>query len=165
MRNFNGLCYVLNHSPNAIACVYGSESYSDIKGRVMFYQLRDYVIVRAEVSGLPKCDKPCESPIFAFHIHSGEECTGDKTDSFKNAGTHYNPNNCKHPYHAGDMPPLMGTDGKAFSMFMTDRFTVNEVIGRTVIIHLHPDDFAAQPSGNSGEKIACGVINPNCNRR
>ena len=74
----------------------GCESYSDIKGRVMFYQLRDYVIVRAEVSGLPKCDKPCESPIFAFHIHSGEECTGDKTDSFKNAGTHYNPNNCKH---------------------------------------------------------------------
>lgn len=63
------------------------------------------------------------------------------------------------------MPPLMGTDGKAFSMFMTDRFTVNEVIGRTVIIHLHPDDFAAQPSGNSGEIIACGVIKHNCNRR
>lgn len=63
------------------------------------------------------------------------------------------------------MLPLMGTDGKAFSMFMTDRFTVNEVIGKTVIIHLHPDDFAAQPSGNSGDKIACGVINPNCNRR
>lgn len=50
-------------------------------------------------------------------------------------------------------------------MFMTDRFTVNEVIGKTVIIHLHPDDFATQPSGNSGEKIACGVIKHNCNRR
>ena len=165
MKNFNPLCYVVNHSPSAVACVFGSENYSDIKGKILFYQLRNCVIVRVEVIGLPKCNNVCESPIFAFHIHKGDECTGDKSDSFKNSGTHYNPNDCKHPYHAGDMPPLMGTKGKAFSVFMTDRFTVKEIIGKTVIIHLCPDDFVTQPSGNSGEKIACGVIKHNCNKR
>lgn len=44
-------------------------------------------------------------------------------------------------------------------MFLTDRFKVDDVIGRTVIIHDKPDDFTTQPSGNSGEKIACGIIN------
>lgn len=165
MKNFNNLCYMLNNSPNAVSCIYGSQDYSDIKGKVLFYQLRSYVIVRAEVNGLPTCDKLCEKPIFAFHIHNGDECTGDSTDNFKNAGTHYNPNECKHPYHAGDLPPLLGTNGKAFSIFMTDRFTVKEVIGKTVIIHLCPDDFSTQPSGNAGEKIACGVIKHNCNKR
>ena len=42
--------------------------------------------------------------------------------------------------------------------FLTDRFTLKEIIGRTVVIHSMPDDFTSQPSGNSGEKIACGVI-------
>lgn len=41
---------------------------------------------------------------------------------------------------------------------MTDRFTIDETIGKTVIIHAKPDDFVTQPSGNAGEKIACGVI-------
>ena len=72
--------------------------------------------------------------------------------------THYNPNQCAHPYHAGDLPPLFGSNGYAFEAFLTDRFTVSEVIGRTVIIHSKPDDFSTQPSGNSGEKIACGEI-------
>lgn len=49
-------------------------------------------------------------------------------------------------------------DSKAFSAFLTDRFTVKEILNRTVVIHSRPDDFTTQPSGNSGEKIACGVI-------
>ena len=72
--------------------------------------------------------------------------------------THYNPKDCPHPYHAGDMPPLFGNNGEAFMAFMTDRFTVEEIIGKTVIIHSNPDDFTTQPGGNSGEKIACGKI-------
>ena len=43
-------------------------------------------------------------------------------------------------------------------MTMTDRFFVDEIIGKTIIIHAHLDDFTTQPSGNSGEKIACGEI-------
>ena len=78
---------------------------------------------------------------------------------FTNFGMkHYNPHGCDHPYHAGDLPPLFETSGLALSAFLTDRFTVDEVIGRTVIIHDQPDDFTTQPSGNSGTKIACGVI-------
>jgi len=71
---------------------------------------------------------------------------------------HYNPDNLPHPYHSGDMPPLFGNDGTAFSVFLTNRFKIDEIIGRTVVIHAQPDDFTSQPSGNSGEKIACGII-------
>ena len=86
------------------------------------------------------------------------ECSGSQEDPFANAGMHYNPDNCQHPYHAGAMPPLFGVDGAALLLFLTNRFSVQEIIGRTVIIHARPDDFMTQPSGNSGEKIACGVI-------
>lgn len=43
-------------------------------------------------------------------------------------------------------------------MFFTNRFSIEEIIGRTVVIHDMTDDFKTQPSGNSGKKIACGVI-------
>ena len=42
--------------------------------------------------------------------------------------------------------------------FITDRFRLRDVIGRSVIIHENPDDYRTQPSGNSGRRIACGVI-------
>lgn len=79
-------------------------------------------------------------------------------DPFANAMAHYDPEGCPHPYHAGDMPPLFGNNGFAFSAFITDRFSIREIIDKTVIIHSAPDDFMTQPSGNSGAKIACGVI-------
>ena len=79
-------------------------------------------------------------------------------DPFPNSGAHYNPKECPHPFHAGDMPPLFGADGYAFLTFVTSRFTVKEIVGKTVIIHSSPDDFTTQPSGNAGEKIACGLI-------
>ena len=75
-----------------------------------------------------------------------------------NAGTHFNPNNCKHPHHVGDLEPLFENKGYAYYSFITNRFTINEIIGRSVIIHDNPDDFTTQPSGNSGNKIACGMI-------
>ena len=52
----------------------------------------------------------------------------------------------------------MGDYGKAYMKVLTGRFCVEEVIGRTVILHIDPDDFHTQPSGNAGRKIACGVI-------
>jgi len=72
--------------------------------------------------------------------------------------THYNPDTCPHPHHAGDLPPLFRADGYAFAMFLTDRFSVQELIGKTMILHSGPDDFTTRPAGNSRTKIACGTI-------
>lgn len=149
---------LLRQRPQAWARVRGSDQYPEIQGNVRFHQTAHGVLVSAEIAGLPKPGGTCDRPIFAFHIHEGDSCTGNREDPFANVRMHYNPYNCPHPYHAGDMPPLFGVNGYAFSAFLTDRFTVREIIGRTVIIHSKPDDFTTQPSGNSGVKIACGVI-------
>ena len=152
---------LINETPAAIAQVNGSPDYPDINGVVQFYESNTGVIVAARVTGLPKGDCECLKPIFAIHIHSGDSCSGNETDYFADAMSHYNPNDCPHPYHAGDMPPLFGCDGFAFLAFLTDRFNITDIIGKTVIIHLNPDDFTTQPAGDSGAKIACGVIQSN----
>ena len=149
---------ILKRPPEAQAVVKGSNDYPDIKGIVFFYQLGCGVLVMAEVRGLPHGGDKCPADIFAFHIHEGNSCTGTAEDPFAGAGGHYNPNGCPHPAHAGDLPPLFGNDGYAFMAVFTDRFSVADVTGRTVIIHKSPDDFTTQPSGNSGKKIACGKI-------
>ena len=56
------------------------------------------------------------------------------------------------------MPPLLANNGYALQAFLTNKYCVDEIIGRTVIIHAKPDDFTSQPSGNAGEMIACGEI-------
>ncbi len=155
------LLAVLRDPPRATAVIHGSGSYPNIAGAVWLYQTNRGVIVRAEISGLPKADGPCHERVFGFHIHAGADCGGNMEDPFADAMSHYNPGGCEHPYHAGDLPPLFGNDGLAISLFLTDRFTVDEVIGKTVILHDHPDDFTTQPSGNSGTKIACGVFRRN----
>ncbi|MBQ9112502.1 MAG: superoxide dismutase family protein [Clostridia bacterium] len=149
---------ILRRRPTAQASVRGSDRYPEIYGTVEFYETPFGVMVAAQISGLPSPVGDCYSPVFGFHIHGGGSCTGNADDPFANAGMHYDPRRCPHPYHAGDLPPLFGADGYAFSMFLTDRFTVDEIIGKTVIIHSRPDDFTTQPSGNSGVKMACGRI-------
>ena len=149
---------VLNSRAQAEAAIAGSKSYPDISGTVRFYQTSGGVIVFTEINGLPHDGLPCHERIFGFHIHKGIDCGGSMDDPFSDTMSHYDPNGCEHPYHAGDLPPLFGNGGFALCAFLTNRFAVNEVIGRTVIIHDRPDDFTTQPSGNSGTKIACGVI-------
>lgn len=144
--------------PQAATEISGSEDYPGITGNIYFYQTRNGVIVGCEVSGLPISNEKCKSPVFGFHIHEGTECSGNENDPFASVMSHYNPKDCPHPYHAGDLPPLFGAKGYAFSVFLTDRFTVDEIIGKTIIIHSALDDFTTQPSGNSGTKIACGII-------
>lgn len=149
---------VLRSRAQAVAVVKGGADYPDITGTVLFYQTEYGVIVFAEVGGLPVVQSLCRGGIFGFHIHAGTDCGGTMEDAFADAMQHFDLNGCKHPYHAGDLPPLFGNDGLAVSAFLTNRFRVEEVLGRTVIIHSQPDDFTTQPSGNSGVKIACGVI-------
>ncbi|MBQ1982744.1 MAG: superoxide dismutase family protein [Clostridia bacterium] len=152
------LCSLLQGLPVAVAVMSGRAENSEIYGTVKFYQAIGGVLIVADILGLPTSPEACKSPIFAFHIHGGSSCSGNGEDPFANAGGHYNPNDCLHPYHAGDMPPLFGANGRAFLAFLTHRFSLNEILGKTVIIHDGVDDFSTQPSGNAGKKIACGVI-------
>ena len=138
--------------PLAAAYIRGNKN--AVTGVTSFYKTKMGVMAVTEVSGLGAFG----NDILACHIHSGGSCTGTDADPFADSGTHYNPKNMPHPYHAGDMPPLFCANGYAFCAFLTDRFTIDEIIGKTVIIHSKPDDFTTQPSGNAGNKIACGVI-------
>jgi len=122
-----------------------------LTGTVKFYQQPGGVVVVAYISGLPRNG----SGIYGFHIHEGAACSG--TD-FAASGGHYNPGGVPHPRHAGDLPPLLSCGGRAYMAVLTDRFSVRDVLGRTVVIHSREDDFRTQPSGDPGEKIACGVI-------
>lgn len=89
---------------------------------------------------------------------NGTSCTGTSDDEFLDAKSHYNPNNCSHPYHAGDLPPLIECNGYAYMSVLLNKFELNDIVGKVIIIHEKPDDFTSQPSGNSGKKIACGKI-------
>lgn len=144
--------------PDAKAIIKGSNAYPQLRGNMQLHQMENGVLVTALVSGLPLGESSCPINVYGFHIHEGKACTGNENDPFADAGGHFNPGNCPHPAHAGDMPPLFGNNGVAYLSFFTDRFTVSQVIGRTVIVHSHPDNFTSQPSGDSGSKIACGLI-------
>ena len=146
----NEFKFLTNLNPVAFAKISGGLDYPDINGIVQFYQLQEGIVVLADIEGLPKTD----TNIFAFHVHEGEDCK----NNFQNSGGHFNPTNQPHPNHAGDMPPLFSNNGNAWIAFFTQRFNINEILGKTIIIHNQPDDFTSQPSGNSGTKIACGKI-------
>ncbi len=142
---------------SATAHIHGGNNYPNLNGTAWFKQTDAGVLVTVRVTGLPP-NTMCNGGIFAFHIHDGGSCTGTAQDEFGNAGSHYNPQGCPHPCHAGDLPPLFGNNGFAYMSVLTNRFTVSEIIGKVVIIHGGKDDFSTQPSGNAGTKIACGKI-------
>lgn len=148
----------LNGLAEAYAEIKGSEKHSEISGIVYFYDVYGGTIVMAEIYGLPDVEDQETGKFFAFHIHEGADCGSDGSDAFSDAGMHYNPEHKAHPEHAGDLPPLLSTHGVAWSAVYTGRFYPEDLIGKTVIIHSQPDDFKSQPSGDSGEKIACGEI-------
>ena len=151
---------VLTRLPIAVAVMQGSSFYPSIQGTVKFYQTTHGILIATELIGLPEAENRCNGRFFGFHIHSGERCVGSAEDSFAVAGTHYNPSGCLHPDHAGDLPPILGAGGIGYSVVLTDRFTVGEIVGRTVILHERADDFTGQPSGSAGKRIACGEIRP-----
>lgn len=138
--------------PDAVARIYGGMEALQLSGCVAFYQEKGRVLVVARISGLPT---ESGTGFFGFHIHQGEECSGA---DFSATGSHYSPAEQPHPKHAGDLPPLLRCQGNGYLSFKTDRFSVKDIIGRTVVIHSDPDDFRSQPAGNSGRKIGCGVI-------
>lgn len=139
-------------SPDAVARIRGGMEVPQLSGCVQFYQEKDCMLIVARVSGLPM---ESETGFFGFHIHQGGNCSGA---TFSGTGSHYSPVDQVHPKHAGDLPPLMLCRGNAYLAVRTDRFSVRDIIGKTVVIHSDPDDFHTQPAGNAGKKIACGEI-------
>lgn len=141
--------------PTAAAQISGNPENPSMGGTVQFYPTSSGVLVIAQLTGLPES----ESGIFAMHIHEGSSCEGK---TFSNAAGHLNPGGRPHPEHAGDLPPVFRCrNGNAYLALVSDRFSLEDVIGRTVIIHSAPDDFRTQPAGNSGNRIGCGVIRRN----
>ena len=166
------LCY---SDPSAYAIIRGSEEFPEIQGTMYIYDMPEGCVVMLEAVGLPdvnmrildipgsEASQPCHinnSRFFGLHIHEGSRCdrTAPRAESFSAAGGHFNPGKCPHPDHAGDLPPILSSNGYAWLAVYTERFTSAELIGRTVIIHEMPDDFRSQPAGDAGRRIACGAI-------
>ena len=129
-----------------------------VNGTVTFTQETGGVHVVARVEGA----KPGKH---GFHLHAGGACEGD----FKSAGDHFNPTNVPHgapdaaEHHAGDFGNVeVGADGTGNADFTTTMLSLgegaNDAIGKAVILHGGEDDLKTQPSGNSGPRIACGVV-------
>lgn len=150
----------LKEIPAARAILKGSKKYPDIQGKADFYDVHGGTVIVVEVSGLPREAMDANSGFFGFHIHEGSSCTGDSKDPFADTKGHYNPGQVSHPKHAGDLPPLLSDDGNAWMSVYTTRFFPEDIVGRTIVIHGMSDDFRTQPSGDSKEKIACGLIVP-----
>ncbi|QHW34651.1 superoxide dismutase family protein [Paenibacillus rhizovicinus] len=132
-------------------------------GSAMLTQKDDAVLVRVEASKLT----PGEH---GLHFHEMGKC---EVPDFKTAGSHFNPaarlhgfNNPKG-FHNGDLPNLKAdAGGNAKAEFETKVVTLvkgqpNSLLkegGAALVIHDKADDYATDPSGNSGDRIACGVI-------
>lgn len=156
----------INYIPStAIAEIKGGPFAPQISGIVTFFSVPYGTEVFIEVWGLPhyKPAKDNNSPIgpHGFHIHEFGCCeVTDPKTPFESAGSHWNPTNQPHGNHAGDFPVIFSNNGYAKMRFFTDKFKPSDIIGKSIIIHENPDDYRTQPAGDSGRRLACGVIIP-----
>lgn len=130
----------------AKAYIKGGKKYPKIQGNVTFKETTKGVLVTAKINGLPQSTNPCTGNFFGFHIHEGTSCTGNSNDEFANSKSHLNPTNCPHPFHIGDLPPLVENNGYAYMSVLINKFKIQDIIGKVIIIHDSPDDFTTQPS-------------------
>lgn len=130
-----------------------------VSGTVTFTEVADGVQVRAEISGLTPGKH-------GFHVHEFGDCSAPDANS---AGAHFNPTNKPHAgpdapeRHEGDMGNVQAdASGKATLEYVDHQISLTNdqrsVIGRSVVVHAKADDLKTQPSGDSGARVACGVI-------
>jgi Cu-Zn family superoxide dismutase len=107
--------------------------------------------------------------IYGAHVHSVGRCD---PPAFESAGPHWNPSSRQHGrdnprgQHLGDLPNLLvGTDGRGSFEFTIPGASLHgggrramDADGAAVVIHARADDYRSEPSGNSGARIACGVL-------
>ena len=118
------------------------------------------VVVELKAEGLPP-------GLHGFHFHETGKC---EAPTFESAGGHFNPTNAKHGTeheegpHAGDLPNLeVEDDGTVSVTVNAEDVSLSEdddvsLVGKAVIIHEKPDDGKTQPTGDAGDRLACGVI-------
>lgn len=126
-------------------------------GSARLLQRPDGVLIRVELSGLAP-------GAHGFHIHAAGKCD----PPFASAGGHFNPAGHRHGfaapggYHAGDLPNIVaGPDGKAAAEVLAAGVSLDQLLGAAgtaLVVHAGADDYITDPSGNSGDRIACGVI-------
>jgi len=130
-----------------------------VSGTVTFTEVADGVQVRAEITGLTPGNH-------GFHVHEFGDCSAADASS---AGAHFNPTNNPHAgpdapeRHVGDMGNVEAdASGKATLEYVDHQISLTNdqrsVIGRSVVVHAKADDLKSQPSGDSGARVACGVI-------
>jgi Cu-Zn family superoxide dismutase len=131
-------------------------------GTAEFRQTKEGVVLALRLNSLPP-------GLHAVHIHSVGKC---EAPAFTSAGGHFNPLSMKHGLksaegpHAGDLPDLYADkDGAARYEVVTQSITLSagklsvlDSDGKAIVIHATADDNMTDPSGNSGDRIACGVI-------
>jgi Cu-Zn family superoxide dismutase len=144
-------------SPAAVALL-AARSDSKVSGSASFSEIAGGVKISAQVRGLT----PGEH---GFHIHEAGDCSAADAMSAKG---HFNPDSKTHgnrsqgEYHAGDMPNLVanaqGEASYSFELAGTMLRGPSAILGRSLVVHADPDDYKSQPAGNSGKRVACGVI-------
>lgn len=131
-------------------------------GLATFREASDGVVMEVEVKGLTP-------GLHAVHIHAVGKCEGP---AFTSAGGHFNPMQKKHGMknpdgaHAGDFPNMMiAKDGSGRFEALTDMITLGsgptsifDADGSAVVVHAGVDDYTTDPTGNAGDRAACGVV-------
>lgn len=149
---------VLAQQQTAVANFIGADGKET--GRAALTQGKDGVLLEVEVSGLPA------GTWVAFHVHETGKC--DAATKHESAGGHFNPGAKEHGFlaangpHAGDMPNIhVGANGVAHAHVYNTYVSLNgdnAIRGKALMIHARSDDYRSQPSGDAGERLACGVI-------
>jgi Cu-Zn family superoxide dismutase len=143
--------------PQAV-CQVSSLGSGPISGTVFFTQETGEILVEADIKGL----KPGSHGI---HIHEHGDCGGVEG---KAAGGHFNPTKGMHGMagmvggHEGDLGNIVADANGEGRLTLRDKVLelsgANSILGRSIIVHADADDLVSQPAGNSGARIACGVI-------